>query len=204
MSPIRCLLVGVLICLVGVGSVNAQESVELPFHMPTPKDWRTETIPFPLDFAPELDYEGIEELRFSPGMFAENKLDFWSYAFVWWVPEETSFDTERLQSDLDLYFRGLNKAVAKAREFELGKAVVEIQLQPVDASSEERRQWKGIARTFDVFATRRPIKLNVRIDISECPEQGYLVAFFQLSPQPVHHNIWDVLDGIREGFRCQP
>ena len=32
---------------------------ELPFHLPTPEGWRTETIPFPLGFAPELEYEGL-------------------------------------------------------------------------------------------------------------------------------------------------
>ena len=46
-----------------------QELAEIPFSMPTPEGWRTETIPFPLEFAPELEYEGLEELRFAPGMF---------------------------------------------------------------------------------------------------------------------------------------
>lgn len=45
------------------------QAVAADFTLPIPEGWRTETIPFPLEFAPELSYEGYEELRFSPGMF---------------------------------------------------------------------------------------------------------------------------------------
>ena len=89
MNQRRDLFILVILCLTVVSSSAAQERVDVPFYLPTPDGWRTETIPFPLDFAPELEYEGLEELRFSPGMFAEMKTDFWSYAFVWWVPKET-------------------------------------------------------------------------------------------------------------------
>jgi hypothetical protein len=33
----------------------------------TPAGWRTETIPFPLEFAPSIAHAGVEELRFPPG-----------------------------------------------------------------------------------------------------------------------------------------
>jgi hypothetical protein len=60
----------IVILLVLVPSfAAADEDDYLPFYMPVPDGWRTETIPFPLDFAPELKYEGVEELRFSPWMF---------------------------------------------------------------------------------------------------------------------------------------
>ena len=34
-----------------------------------PAGWRSEVIPFPLDFAPSLTHRGFEEIRFAPGMF---------------------------------------------------------------------------------------------------------------------------------------
>ena len=43
------------------------------------------TIPFPLDFAPNLPYRGTEELRFAPGFFDPSAAGSWSYAFVWFV-----------------------------------------------------------------------------------------------------------------------
>ena len=56
----------ILVGLLGVaGWAWAQDETVLPFHLPTPDGWRTEIIPIPLDFAPELKYEGIEELPWS-------------------------------------------------------------------------------------------------------------------------------------------
>jgi hypothetical protein len=180
----------------------AQEAVESPFFLPTPEGWRTETLLFPLDFAPELEYEGLEELRFSPGMFKEMEVDFWSYAFLWWVPEGTSLDTQRLEKDLEAYFRGLTAGVAQAKGLDPGEPKFKVQLEPDKSDSSDHRKWKGIVHTFDVVTTQSPIRLNVRIDILECPEQGNLAALFRLSPQPFHNQIWKVIDDIRQGFRC--
>ncbi len=183
------------------GPAVGQGGEELPFHLPVPEGWRTETLPFPLDFASELTYEGLEELRLSPGMFQEVKVDYWSYAFVWWVPEETEFDTDRLNTDLRVYYEGLNKAVAEAREFELPEFEVEVQLEP-DGEAGDLLRWRGTARTLDVFTTRRPVRLNVQVDLLECPEHGRLAAIFLLTPQPRRNSIWTVLHGMREEFRC--
>ena len=87
---------------------------ELPFAMPIPDGWRTETIPFPLEFAPDLPYTGLEELRFAPGMFEAGSPDFWSYAFVWWVDAGQPTDLGSLAAHLESYFRGLARAVGEA------------------------------------------------------------------------------------------
>ena len=182
---------------------SAQEIAEVPFHLPTPKGWRTETLLFPLDFAPELEYEGLEELRFSPGMFAEMKVDYWSYAFVWWVPEDTSFSTQRLENDLEIYFRGLTEQVSRIREFDAGDPEHVTELTEVADGDAGLDSWEGSIRTYDVFAARKAIRLLVRIDIRHCEEQGYLAAIVQLSPQPRRHGIWKVMDDIHQGFRCK-
>src|SRR5688500_2734436 len=59
---------------------SASPAADVPFAWPVPAGWRTETIPFPLGFAPTLPYTGIEELRFAPGMFKAGSDDFWTYA----------------------------------------------------------------------------------------------------------------------------
>ena len=203
MSQRRNLLILFILSLTIAAPGAAQESVELPFYLPTPEGWRTETIPFPLGFAPELDYEGLEELRFSPGMFKEIKVDFWSYAFIWWVPEETHFDTERLQTDLESYFRGLTTAVAEARDFDPGEPDFDVQLESVESSAPGHDQWEGTVLAYDVFTTHKPIRLKTRIDIVPCPSQGHVAVFFQFSPQPRRSRIWEVMDDMRQGFRCE-
>lgn len=197
-SMLTRIALSVLLLLVGAAA-GAQEEIESPFFLPTPGEWSTEVIPFPLEFAPELEYEGLEELRFAPGMFEEGRSDFWSYAFVWWVPEETELDTDRLESDLESYFRGLTRAVAESRDFDAGEPRFEVNLAP---SAPQSGSWLGTALTFDAFVTRRPVELRVRIDTIPCPSQGHLAAFFQLSPQPAEHEIWRTLGELRDGFRC--
>src|SRR5262245_33462421 len=39
-------------------------AVSASFQWPIPEGWQHETIPFPLEFAPDLPYQGVEELRF--------------------------------------------------------------------------------------------------------------------------------------------
>ena len=204
MVDLRRVFIVLLLCAVAAGPGSAQDPVDVPFYLPTPEGWRTETIPFPLEFAPELEYEGLEELRFAPGMLKEGSADFWSYAFVWWVPEGTQFETERLQTELEHYFRGLTTAVAEAREFDPGKPDYDVQLEPTESSTPDHPQWEGTAATYDVFVTRKPIQLGVRMDIIPCPSQGHVAAIFQLSPQPRDHSIWEVLESLHRDFRCSP
>ena len=175
------------------------DTIEVPFHMPVPEGWRTETIPFPLAFAPSIEIEGLEELRFAPGMFDAEAVDYWTYAFVWWVPLETTLDAKTMQSDLKIYFDGLVNAVAEARDFDVGdeQATVEIR-----AAEDAESRFTGTARTLDAFATREMVTLNMQIDMWQCPQQDRRVVFFALSPQPMQHEVWKTLTTIRTGFRC--
>ena len=202
------LLLWILVAL----PTGGQEAPVAAFFMPTPEGWRTETIPFPLGFAPELAYEGLEEIRFAPGMFQEGSEDFWSYAFVWWLPIATPLDAETLSTDLESYFRGLTLAVSEANGFDPGEAIFEAAIRPVaserdesgsDGSSTDGRRFSGEVRTFDAFATRKPVELNARIEIWACQPHQRQVVFFEFSPQPPSHAIWNVLHGIREDFRCE-
>lgn len=198
----RSLAILLLLGLIAAPPVLAQDEIEVPFFLPTPQGWRTETIPLPLEFAPELEYEGLEELRFAPGMFDEGSEDFWSYAFVWWVPVGAHFETEQLETDLENYFRGLTRAVAESRDFDPGDPKIEVRLESLEGSFSEGRRWKGHASTYDAFATRRAVQLELLIDTAGCPYQDRLAVFFRLSPQPAQHQIWETLAGIRDGFRC--
>ena len=174
------------------------QEAEVPFSLPMPDGWRGETIAFPLAFAPELAYEGLEELRFSPGMFKPESEDFWTYAFVWWVPLSTSLDAATLGSDLEVYFRGLSKSVNASQDFDPG----EMEFRASLAAEGDGEQFAGQVVTFDAFATRGPITLNVRIEVWRCEAAERLVVFFELSPQAKSHAVWQTLAGIREGFRC--
>ncbi len=173
------------------------------FFLPTPHEWRTETISFPLSFAPELDYEGLEELRFAPGMFDAEAEDFWTYAFLWWIPSDSEINATRLEKDLENYFTGLAKAVAAERNMDLTGASFDVELGAPQAGIKAGPDYSGSAEVFDPFVTAKMISLNIMIKRIVCAKQDRLAVIFELSPQPLEHAVWSELDGIRSGFRCE-
>jgi hypothetical protein len=190
-----------------VAAAGDEDKTAVPFFVPTPEGWRTETIPFPLEFAPELNYEGLEELRFAPGMFTADSNDFWTYAFVWWIAGDTTINPDSLATDLEIYFSGLADAVAKEREIDASGATYDVQLAAPDSTSSwavgHVADYMGTARVFDPFVTGEMLSLNVRVKEISCPGQSRLAVIFELSPQPYTHPVWIGLAGIRDGFRCR-
>ncbi len=178
---------------------------ELPFELPIPDGWRTETIPFPLGFAPELEYEGLEELRFAPGMFDAEAEDFWTYAFVWWITADAVPGPDVLAADLVTYFDGLVRAVAEGGEFDPGDVAATVRLAPAPAPFDhgESVEYLGTATTVDAFVTHEPVTLNVRVRWVRCPDDDRLAVIFEFSPQPHGHHVWRDLIAIRDGFRCR-
>jgi hypothetical protein len=79
---------------------------------PLPAGWRAETIPFPLDFAPELTYQGEEQIRFMPRFFDPAAPTYFSYDFAWILDAKAPpLDSAALAAGLTTYFRGLCDAV---------------------------------------------------------------------------------------------
>jgi hypothetical protein len=195
----RTALIGAMLYLAAL-SAGAADQARAPFSLPTPDGWRTETIHFPLGFAPELDYTGLEELRFAPGMFTPGAEDYWTYAFVWWISLDTDPGVERLQADLEAYFFGLTRVVARGSGFDPGNPTYEAKLRRIDEGDPGRL--RGRVLTFDAFAARKPVELNVRVDNVACKDQGRRALVFLLSPRSEDHTVWRALEKIRDGFRC--
>ena len=53
-------------------------------------EWKGERIELPPTFAPKMKMEGIEEIRFAPGMFKPGEEDFFSYVFVFAIPAQSA------------------------------------------------------------------------------------------------------------------
>jgi len=85
------------------------------FSWPMPEGWQHETIPFPLEFAPDLPYRGVEELRFAPGIFKPDQAGYWSYAFVWWLDGKPALGAAELNASLERYFAGRASASRRTR-----------------------------------------------------------------------------------------
>lgn len=162
------------------------------FEWPTPEGWRTETIPFPLGFAPELAYRGVEELRFAPRFFDPKAETYFSYSFVWLLEDAPALDAERVAHDLDVYFTGLARAVAPAK-FDPDAHDARVETSADGA-------FRGIVHTVDAFGDGRALTLAVAGEPVSCgAHKGILLS---LSPRPAGDPVWTALTAQRRTFRC--
>jgi hypothetical protein len=173
----------------------------LPFTWPLPPGWRSETIPFPLGFAPSLPYRGLEELRFAPGMFDAASEQFWTYAFVWWLEGEVVLDANRLNEELAAYFEGLSAAV-EGSDFDAERAKVVSRLVAAPSDDSTCTHWRGTVSSYDPFATHARIELQLEVESFRCEVQDRTVALFRVSPRPSDDAVWTQLAALRDAFRC--
>jgi hypothetical protein len=173
-----------------------------PFAWPVPAGWRSESIPFPLGFAPTLPYAGVEELRFAPGMFTAGSDEFWTYAFVWWLQGDVAIDAAKLNADLAAYFSGLSVAVEQRENFDPHEAAAVAKLSPADSTEAGVARWVGAVSAYDAFVTHARVELNLEVRVFRCAAQDRTVALFTVSPQPGGHVVWTKLAALRDTFRC--
>jgi len=187
-------VIGVAACLLACSPARAPDAAPARFTWPTPAGWKHETIPFPLDFAPELPYRGVEELRFMPGFFDPNSSGFWSYAFVWWIEGQPKLDTAVLTSNVHTYFVGLARAVAEGK-FPVDPSTFQVSLVPG-----EGRSFSGTLRVLDAFKTHKDIDLLARIRITECADHTAVLA--AIAPPPWTPEKTEALEGCVRAFDC--
>lgn len=153
-----------------------------PLSWPAPPGWKSETIPFPLDFAPGIRHGGVEELRFSPGFGRPDGPLYFTYAFLWLLPPGDSVDGAGLARDLRLYFDGLMGAVAhsKGRSQAVPAARVEVAARPAGRGGAPA--FTARVESIDAFFTGGPLQLELRIDVLPRPGHGSVV-YFEASPR---------------------
>lgn len=165
------------------------------FTWPVPAGWRGETIPFPLEFAPDIPHRGVEELRFAPGFFDPAAPGYWTYAFAWVVTGERPLDPARLARELTAYFRGLTAAVAGGKKDGLPPPDldrVEVRLEP---------DGRGTVRTFDAFGDGRQIDLDVAVVVQPCGSgKAVLFSAVRRGQPPLSPSV----DEVVRSFRCDP
>jgi hypothetical protein len=176
------------------------------FQWPLSEGWRQETIPFPLEFAPDLPYKGVEEIRFAPGMFKPDQAGYWSYAFVWWLDGRPALDAPELTSSLQRYFAGLCESVSKEKGQSIDAAKISASVHSVAGPRLELGHavsaFAGTVDSYDPFATGKPIVLNVEVWVWDCDRSGKRAAIVLASPQPASAPIWTSLRKRRDEFVC--
>jgi hypothetical protein len=172
-----------------------------PDDWPIPRGWRSERIPFPIDFAPALPCVGIEEVRFAPGFFDPAADDFWSYVIVWWLAEGPSDGA--LPLDLATYYRGLSTAVADPEA--LDQTTFEVRLDRPRAHvrrGHPANAIEGWIDSFEPFRTRLPLRLRLSVDRWTCEQSDRQPVVIQASPRPGADPVWRRLRRVGRAFGC--
>jgi hypothetical protein len=52
------------------------------YTLPYPQGWDTELFSIPIQFAPQIAYKGVEDIRFAPGWAKAGSDEYWAYCFL--------------------------------------------------------------------------------------------------------------------------
>lgn len=154
--------------------------------------WLKEIIEFPIGFAPEIKYEGYEDLRFAKDWRKIDHEDFWCYTFVWHVKGIETQTAKRLETDIKWYYDGLMSAVNKKKGFKVPETTaLFIKTEENDAN------FIGKIKVYDSFNTEDMMILNVRVNVQYCEESNTSNIVFRLSPQDFGHSIWERFETVK-------
>lgn len=177
-----------------------------PYTLTAPEGWRPERIPFPLSFAPDLDYKGHENLRFAPGMFKPERADYFSYAFVLWIDGKMSFDPASLEKDLLKYYKGLCGSVARSRKLDLDLSKIAVTVKKQDQKAtlggEDAEFFHAQIDWYDPFVSGKALSLHLEI-WGRSADAGKRSCLFAIaSPKEKTEAVWETLRKIQSGFTC--
>jgi len=171
-----------------------EKNDEKEYLLEAPDTWRKELLTLPLGFAPELAYEGIEDVRFSKGWGDINSEEFFTYTFVWYLDKNPELTSTKIENELAIYFDGLMNAVGQGRKIPKEKITPTLAVFIDDTST---NSFKGRVKIFDVFFTKKVITLNVKITTNYCNTTKKYSTYFEFSPQSFEHKLWNILHAIK-------
>ncbi len=158
---------------------------EYLYFLETDSTWQKELFIFPIGFARDIDYKGLEDARFPKGWREQDSPNFWSYTFVWNIEHNEAITEKELETDLQKYFNGLMRWKKTSVEITKEKTVNDI------------IKYTGAVKTLDNFFTKKPMTLNVKIEKKHCEAQKRSIISFQFSPQQFGHDVWKKLAEVK-------
>lgn len=181
------------ISLVGFHTLTLAQTRENILIAPD-STWGKEIFEFPLSFAPQLAYSGIEEAWFPKNWIKKDSAAFWSYAFVWKIKTNIPLTGQTLQSNLKTYFNGLMRAQSNEPNPKiLNTEVITWNENKANGTS----SWKGKIRIYDAFSSKAPLDLFLTIEQVFSKDTSVSLVLFRFSPMQLDNSIWTELNRIR-------
>jgi len=148
--------------------------------------WDKEIIPFPINFAPQINFEGYEDAQFPPGWGKVESEEFWSYIFAWNISGVKTLTEEELTSNIKLYFDGLMDVVNDDKSITIPPTAANFTKQNIG-------KYSGNVAVYDAFRSKKSITLNVLVEHHYCEQKKKTIVIFRFSPKSFDHTIWDML-----------
>lgn len=176
-----------------------------PYKVPVPAGWAKETFPLPPAFAPAVTWKGAEELRFAPDWMKADADTFFSYAMLFWLPDDPKIDAATLERELLAYYRGLARAVLGAGKQEVDVGAFTLTVKEAPDKPRDRPggepvvAYVGTLKWTEPFATGKPQALRLEIHTWSVERHKHRCVFICASPQPDTAAVWKTLREIRAG-----
>jgi len=164
-----------------------------------PDNWQSEIIPFPLNFAPTIDFVGFEDLRFSPGWSDSTSQEFWAYSFAWYIEMDSAMTVSKLTKSFNNYYDGLmgvdlHNQADITNSTQLDKTLC--------LFVKTNAGFTGKMRVYDAFFTKDYMTLNIMVKESFCPKMNKQIIFCNISPKDFDHAVWKIFNDVRLKVRC--
>jgi hypothetical protein len=170
---------------------------QAPYQLSSPTNWGIERFPIPIGFAPQITYKGVEDIRFMPGWAKATSDEYWSYAFLWYLDGKIQMYTKIIERNLQQYYSGLINANGSDT-----LSAIEASFKEVSKENNDLKTYLGTISLFDYMA-KQPMVLNCKVHIASCTNKTKTFIFYELSPKPLYHAIWQSLDTLWADFKCK-
>jgi hypothetical protein len=180
-------------------SAAAEAQQQTPQLLKQPSNWQFERFTLPPQFAPEIPYSGVEELRFSPGMFVKDSASYFTYAFVAEFDNTYAVSQTDIKNYLLTYFKGLCSSTARQRKLSIDTSKIAVDIERKEGM-DNPMFYDARLNIFGVFADGAMVKLNMEIKVVNDRAASKVFLVFIASPHEKTNPVWNELHAIQKEF----
>ena len=196
-----------IVCIASLSAIAQDSKVEFdgknwnpPYTLSTPPGWNVERFQIPIEFAPQIPYKGIEDIRFTPGWGNVKTDEYWSYAFLWYLDSMPAINEQIIEHNLQAYYSGLIDRNIVRRKIPAEK------LFPTKASFKKTTTTKGDLETYSGtihmldYMEQKPMVLNCLVHVRPYKEKNKTIIFHEISPKDFSSQVWVNLNKLWTSF----
>lgn len=166
-----------------------------PYKLAIPFGWAVER-----SVIQKESFNGIEDIRYSPGWGNSQSEQYWSYGFLWYLDGSITTSEEWVEKNLTSYYIGLLKKTTEKQNASSKKLLsVNTWVTEVASESGDLKTYFGSIAMPD-HADQKQITLNCIVHVKSSPDQNKTFVFFEVSPQFLNDKIWKSLDQLWLNF----